>query len=61
MTQKSAKSTANRVVACVKSEAVEGLSENLDTKEGQKDIHRIAAARDRATNDRTNEYMQSIM
>ena len=35
---KSAKSTAKRVVACVKSEAVEGLSENFDTKEGQKDI-----------------------
>ena len=34
----SAKSTAKRVVACVKSEAVEGLSENLDSKKGQKDI-----------------------
>ena len=48
-------------MACVKSEAVEGLSENFDTKEGQNDIYRIAAARDRAANDRTNEYMQSRM
>ena len=35
-----------RVVACVKAEAVEGLSENFDTKECQKDIYRIPAARD---------------
>ena len=29
-------------------EAVEGLYDNFDTKEGQKDIYTIAAARDRA-------------
>ena len=59
---KSAKSTAKRVVACVKSEAVEGLSENFDTREDRKDIiYKIAAARDLAANDRTSEYMQSIM
>ena len=45
----------------MQAEAVEGLSENFDTKEGQKDICRIAAARDRAADDRTNENMQSRM
>ena len=32
-------------------EAVEGLYENFDTKEGQKDFFRIAAARDRPATD----------
>ena len=43
----------------MKAEAVEGLSENFDTKEGQEDG--IAAARDLAANERTTEYIQSRM
>ena len=35
----------------MKAETVEGLYDNCDTKEGHKDIHRIAVARDRAAND----------
>ena len=45
----------------MKAEAVEGLSENFVTKEGQKDIYRIVAASDRAANERTTEYIQSRM
>ena len=32
-------------------DVVEGLYDNFDTNEGQKDIYRIAAARDRAEKD----------
>ena len=39
------------MVARVKAEAIEELYANLETSEGQKDIYRIAAARDRAGKD----------
>ena len=45
---KRAKGAAKKVVARVKAEAIEELYANLETSEGQKDIYRIAAARDRA-------------
>ena len=45
---KLAKETAKKVVARVKAEAIDGLYE---TSEGQKDVYRIAAARDRAGKD----------
>ena len=48
---KRAKGAAKKVVARVKAEAIEELYANLDTSEGQKDIYRIAAARDRAGKD----------
>ena len=48
---KLAKSTAKKVVARVKAEAIDGLYDNMETSEGQKDVYRIAAARDRAGKD----------
>ena len=45
---KTAKGKAKRVVARVKAEAIEGLYDQLETVEGQQDIYRIAAARDRS-------------
>ena len=48
---KRAKGVAKKVVARVKAEAIEELYANLETSEGQKDIYRIAAARDRAEKD----------
>ena len=48
---KLAKSTAKKVVARVKAEAIDGLYDNMETSEGQKDVYRIAAARDRAGRD----------
>ena len=45
---KLAKSTAKKVVARVKAEAIDGLYDHMETREGQKDVYRIAAARDRA-------------
>ena len=39
------------MVARVKAEVIEELYANLETSEGQKDIYRIAAARDRAGKD----------
>ena len=39
------------MVARVKAEAIEEVYANLETSEGQKDIYRIAAARDRAGKD----------
>ena len=48
---KRAKGAAKKVVARVKAEAIEELYANLETSEGQKDIYRIAAARDRAGKD----------
>ena len=45
---KTAKGKAKRVVARVKAEAIEGLYDQLKTVEGQQDIYRIAAARDRS-------------
>ena len=48
---KRAKGAAKKVVATVKAEAIEELYANLETSEGQKDIYRIAAARDRAGKD----------
>ena len=44
---KRAKGAAKKVVARVKAEAIEELCANLETSAGQKDIYRIAAARDR--------------
>ena len=38
-------------IARLKAEAIEELYANLETSEGQKDIYRIAAARDRAGKD----------
>ena len=46
-----AKSTAKKVVARGKAEAIDGLYDNMETSEGQKDVYRIAAARDRAGKD----------
>ena len=48
---KRAKGAAKKVVARVKAEAIEELHANLETSAGQKDIYRIAAARDRARKD----------
>ena len=48
---KRAKGAAKKVVARVKAEAIEELYANLETSEGQKDIYRMAAARDRAGKD----------
>ena len=48
---KIAKGAAKIVVARVKADAIEELYANLETSEGQKDIYRIAAARDRAGKD----------
>ena len=48
---KRAKGTAKKVVARVKAETIEELYATLETSEGQKDIYRIAAARDRAGKD----------
>ena len=48
---KRAKGAAKKVVARVKAEAIEELYANLETSEGQKDIYRISAARDRAGKD----------
>ena len=48
---KRAKGAAKKVVARVKAEAIEKLYANLETSGGQKDIYRIAAARDRAGKD----------
>ena len=48
---KRAKCDTKKVVARVKAEAIEELYANLETSEGQKDIYRIAAARDRAGKD----------
>ena len=48
---KTAKRNANRVVARVKAEAIEGLYDQLETVEGQQDIYRIAAARDQSGKD----------
>ena len=48
---KRAKSAAKKVVARVKAKAIEKLYPNLESSEGQKDIYRIAAARDRARKD----------
>ena len=42
--------TAKKVVARVKAEAIDGLYDNMETSEGQKDVYRIAAARDREGN-----------
>ena len=50
-TKKRAKGAAKKVVARVKAEAIEELYANLETSEGQKEIYRIAAARDRAGKD----------
>ena len=48
---KRAKGAAKKVVARVNAEAIEEMYANLETSEGQKDIYRIAAARDRAGKD----------
>ena len=48
---KTAKGKAKRVVAKVKAEAIEGLYDQLETVEGQQEIYRIAAARDRSGKD----------
>ena len=45
---KRAKGAAKKVVARVKAEAIEKLYANRETSEGQEDIYRIAAPRDRA-------------
>ena len=44
---KLAKATAKKTIARVKAEAIDGLYDNMETSEGQKDIYRNAAARDR--------------
>ena len=50
---KLAKATAKKVVARVKAEAIyiDGLYDNMETSERQKDVYRIAAATDRAGKD----------
>ena len=48
---KRAKGAAKKVVARVKADAIEELYANLETSDVQKDIYRIAAARDRAGKD----------
>jgi hypothetical protein len=46
-----AKKTAKRAVGEAKGRAYEGLYQCLDTKEGEKDIYRMARAHDRKTKD----------
>ena len=46
-----AKVTAKKIVARVKAEAIDGLYDNMETSEGQKDVYRIAAARDKTGKD----------
>ena len=46
-----AKKTAKRAVGEAKGRAFEGLYQRLNTKEGEKDIYRMARARDRKTRD----------
>ena len=48
---KTAKRKAKRVVARGKAEAIEGLYDHLETVEGQREIYRIAAAKDRSGKD----------
>ena len=50
---KVAKKTAKRAVSEAKGRAYEDLYRRLSTKEGDKDIYRIARARDRKTRDST--------
>ena len=45
------KATAKKVVARVKAEAIDGLYDDMETSEGQKDVYRIAAARYREGQD----------
>ena len=40
---KLAKATAKKVVARVKAEAIDGLYDNMETSEGQKDVYGIAS------------------
>ena len=44
-----AKKTAKRAVSVAKDRAYENLHQHLSTKEGEKDIYRMARARDRKT------------
>ena len=46
-----AKKTAKRAVSEEKGRAYENLYRRLSTKEGEKDIYRMARARDRKTRD----------
>ena len=46
-----AKATAKKVVARVKAEAINGLYDNMETSEEQKDAYRIAAAKESAGKD----------
>jgi SNF2 family DNA or RNA helicase len=46
-----AKKTAKQAVGEAKGRAYEGLYQRLNTKEGEKDIYRMARARDRKTRD----------
>jgi hypothetical protein len=46
-----AKKTAKRAVGEAKGQAYEGLYQHLNMKEGEKDIYRMARARDRKTRD----------
>ena len=58
------KATANKVVARVKAEAIDGLYDNMETIEGQKDVYRIAAARDREDEyirERWGQYFSWLM
>ena len=48
---KVAKKTAKRAVSEVKGRAYEDLYRRLSTKEGEKDIYRVARARNRKTRD----------
>jgi hypothetical protein len=48
---KVARKTAKRAVGEAKGQAYEGLYQRLNTKEGEKDIYRMARARDRKTRD----------
>ena len=48
---KVSKKTAKRVVSVAKGRAYEDLYQRLSTKEGEKDIYRMARARDRKTRD----------
>ena len=48
---KVAKTPSEKVVARVKAEPMDGLYDNVETSEGGKDVHRMAAARDRVGKD----------
>ena len=55
-TYKKAKRDANRTVAVERASAAQELYDKLDTREGAKDIYRLATSRDQTTKDNYQGY-----